>query len=834
VSIVLRNRALITACALLTVACTSPDRASAQPRATDATKHIIALADSGKLEEAERVARGGGPGTLAMLGEVLMLRGKLAGADSAYRASIAAGAPGMRTAQVGLAELADLHGNRSDALRRAREITTVYEEGSDNWNAYDRVAAGRAYVLLGITDKQAVRNALAAFDKALVADPGNLEGRLRAGDLFLDKYNGPDAKASYDDALKLAPENSRALLGLARVAQFAGGKDAGSLVRRSIAANPELTPALLFLARAHLEAEAYDSARIVTRQALAVDSAAMTAWALLGANAYLTGDSTEYRVALAAATKINPKPAEFYVELAEAAVRQRRYSDGVRLANQALTLDSLSTRALGIVGTNQLREAKMDEGRATLEKAFAIDPFNLWHKNTLDLLDQLKTFKTTDKGHFRIVAPPNESDLLTLYLFPLLEEAYDSLSTRYNYKPAGPVRIEIYRQHADFSVRSVGLTGLGALGVSFGPVLAMDAPSARARGDFNWGATAWHELAHTFTLGASGNRVPRWLTEGLSMMEERRARSTWGFDETVEFFEAYQQGKLRPVSQLNDGFVRPRFEAETIFSYDLASLVCEMIFEQKGQAAINAMLNAYKDGMETPEVFVKVLKTSPAEFDKQFDAYMQKRYALPLAAVAQKGSAPSAFVAASLAASEMAQRGKTDSAVALYLRAKALFPTYAGPNGPNWKLANIEIQRGNFKAALPLLAEITAHNGTAWDANLLEADLREKLSDTTGMMRALERMIWISPYDAGLHARLAVASTNTKDFKRAVVERRAILALDPANKLDAQYDLAKALIDAGELAEARRTLLGVLEQAPQFEKAQSLLLELRNKSAPPH
>jgi tetratricopeptide (TPR) repeat protein len=819
---------LLAAC----VSCTQSDRASAQPaRAMDPVQHIINLADSGKANEAERVARAGVPATLAALGDILVLRGKLVGADSAYRASIAARAPGQRTASVGLAELALRRGDRATALQRARALTASYETGNAGWSAFDRIAAGRAYVLLGVVDKQAVHNALAAFDAAIATDPATLEGRLRAGDLLLDKYNGPDAKASYAEVLQLSPDHARALLGLARVADFAGNsRDARDFARRSVTANPTLTPALLYIARFHLEAEAYDSARMVTNRALAIDSSSMTAWALLGANAWLTGDSTEFRKARAMAETLNPKPSEFYAELSEAAVRQRRYADGVKLANQALALDSLSTRALGLVGTNELREAHIDEGRATLERAFAIDPFNLWHKNTLDLLDQLRTFPTTDRGHFRVVAPPNESALLTTYLLPLLEEAYDSLSKHYDYKPAGPVRLEIYRRHADFSVRTVGLTGLGALGVSFGPMLAMDAPSARERGDFNWGATAWHELAHTFTLGLSDNRVPRWLSEGLSVVEERRARPDWGFDETVEFFDAYAKGRLRPVSQLNDGFVRPRFEAETIFSYDLASLVCEMILEQRGQTAINAMLRAYRDGLETPDVFLKVLKTSPADFDKQFDAYVRKRYALPLAAVAARADGSNPFLAEMRNSVAQAGRAQTDSAAAGFARAQKMFPSYVGPNGPAWHLAAIEKARGNTNAAIEQLALITSHNNTAWDANVLEADLRETLGDTTGMKRALERTIWISPYDISVHKRLAVASTQTRDFKRAVVERRAIVALDPPDKLDAQYELARALVDAGDVAEARRTLLGVLENAPSFEKAQTLLLELKNRA----
>jgi len=791
----------------------------------------MSLSDSGRLDDAEKAARAAGAPGLGVLGDVLVLRGRLAAADSAYRASIAANTPGSRTAQVGLAELAWRRGDRALALQLARTLTNAYQNGT-NWNSDDCVATGRAYVILGTTDKQAVKHALAAFERALAVDRSNVEASLRAGDLLLDKYNAPDAKTYYQDVLTLIPGHSRAIFGLARAADFEGDRNATKLLDASLKANPSWTPALLMQARGHLESEAFDSANIFARRALAIDSSTMNGWAILGASAWITGDSTEFKKALATAQRLNPRPSEFYTELADAAVRQRRYADGVAFALSALAMDSMSTRALGLVGTNQLREAKMEAGRATLERAFAIDPFNLWHMNTLDLLDMMRTYKTIDRGNFRLVAPPKEADILSLYLLPLLQEAYDTLSVRYQYKPATTVRLEIFRQHADFSVRTVGLAGLGALGVSFGPVLAMDAPSAREKGAFNWGATAWHELAHTFTLGSSGNRVPRWLSEGLSVTEERRARASWGFDETVDFFDAYANGKLRPVSQLNEGFLRPRFDQETILSYNLASVVCEMIETQFGAAAIPGMLKAYKDGLESPEVFLRVLRVSPDSLDKRFDAYMKQRFAVQFAAIGPKGSAPDApgpFATAMRKAADFAGTGDLDSTYAALLRAQAIWPEYAGPNGPAMQLAAIEQKRGNLKAAAEQLARITTRNNTAWEPNVMEADLREQLGDTTGMKRALERLVWIYPYDAATHVRLAVASTRTKDFKRAILERRAIVALDPPDKLDAQYELARALIDGGELAEARRTLLNVLEQSPAFEKAQTLLLELRNR-----
>ena len=827
---------------LLTLASAMLLGAGQQARAQDPQAALRAqvrsLADAGKLDDAERAARGGGAAVAAVLGEILVMRGRLVQADSALRVALERDAAGRRTAEITLAELAFRRGDRTEAYQRATALTAAYERGAERWSADDRVATGRAYVLLGARSATSVRQALAALDGAVAADPANLEGRLRAGDLFLDKYNAPDAKRSYEDVLERSPDHPRALLGLARVADFQNSKQAMEMARRSVMANPSLVGGHVLLSRFHLEAEAYDSARTAAGRALAVDSTSSAAWALLGAAAWLTGDSAGYTRAKLAAQRLNPRPAEFYAELADAAMRHRRYSDAVRLAQEARSLDSTSVRALGLLGTNQLRAGNIDEGRAILERAFAIDPFNLWHKNTLDLLDQLRTFRTIEPprgGHFRIVAPPKEAELLSMYLVPLLEEAYDSLSLRYRYHPPPPstVRFELYRQHADFSVRSVGLTGLGALGVSFGPVLAMDAPSARERGEFNWGSTAWHELAHTFTLGLSANRAPRWLSEGLSVLEERRARPSWGADASVEFLAAYLAGRIRPVSQLNDGFVHPRYDAETIFSYYAASLVCEMIESEKGIGAIVGMLTAYRDGLETPQVFARVLKETPGAFDTRFDAWMRVKFAMPLRAIAPsdgKGEMKGAFVAMLTAGNALLGKGQLDSARATLLRAQALFPDYAGPNTPAWPLAQMARDRGDLREALAQVVRITTRSETAWEANLLEADLRERLADSAGARAPLERLLWISPYDIQIHIRLAELARQRGDHALAVRERRAVLALDPPDPLEARYQLARALADGGDVTAARRELLDVLEKTPGFEKAQALLLELRTRS----
>lgn len=659
-----------------------------------------------------------------------------------------------RIARVERAERALTRGERAVAQREAATLVTEYERRSGTWTAPDHVAAGRAYLLVSAGDANAVRSALRAFDAGAIADSTYDEAVLRASDLLLEKFVAPDATQGYESVLRRRPKSAWALLGMARVMEFTGKGDALGKAREAIAADAGLAPAHLFVATLHLEAERNDSAQAAARRALALDPEALDAWAVIGAVAWIAGDSAAFRAALAAAERVAPKPAAFYVTLSEAAARQRRYADAERFAARALELDPLSVPALGALGTNRLRTGDIAAGRAQIERAFAIDPFNLWHKNTLDLLDVLAGFRTVRLGRFEFVTSAREAEILLPYLSPLLEEAYDKLAARYDYRPETPVRMEIYSRSADFSVRTVGLTGLGALGVSFGRLLAIDAPSARDPGTFNWGSTSWHELAHTFTLGLSDNRVPRWFSEGASVLEERRARVGWGARASPAYLAALKAGALRPVSQLNDGFVRPRTPAEVGLSYYHASLVCEMIEAEFGPKALGDLLRGWRDGLTNAEVFRRALTLDEATLDKRFDSWLRSRFANAREADLPEGDA--------------------------------------------------ELD--------PLQREVAR---------------AERVRDDAALMVALERMVWIWPYDAAVHVKLGDAAARAGIVGTAVRERRAVIALGPSDLLGARVELARALLAAGDRAGARREVLGVLEQAPTYEKAQTLLLELR-------
>jgi tetratricopeptide (TPR) repeat protein len=705
----------------------------------------------------------------------------------------------------------------SDAPPAAARASTV--------SAEQQLAVGGALQRLGRDDPARFRDALRAFDAAAAASPLDPEPRVRAGELFLEKYNGADAGAAFAAVLRQNPRHPRALLGAARTRDFDGAPGADSLVRRSLAANPRLAAAHVAVATARADAEDYAGARAAVAQALAVDSGSPAALAVLAAAHHLAGDRRAAAEAERRALARNPRNAEVFVTLAEVSARHRLYEDAVAFAARGVALDPSAWRAHALRGINQLRLGQPGSARASLETAFRGDPYDVWVKNTLDLLDATRGYVTVRTPRFTFVADSADAALLPLYLGDLLERGYDDMARRYAYRPPG-VRLEIYRRHADFSVRTVGLAGLGALGVSFGPVLAMDSPAARETGHFNWGSTAWHELAHTFTLGSTRNQVPRWLSEGLSVLEERRARAGWGDGASPSFVAAYKAGRIPPVSRLNDGFVRPAYPEQVIHAYYAASLVCEMVEREFGAAALPALLAAYRDELAPEQAVQRALRVDLATLDRRFDAYVRARFAGPLAA-------PDGALARELAAGRAAAAaGRAEDAARAFDRAKALFPDFAEGESAYWELARLHEARGDSAAAARELAELTRRNGTHYEAHLKLAALLEAAGDAAGAADALERAIYISPYDVAVHQRLAALTARLGDRARAVRERRAVVALAPVDMPDALYQLALALSEAGDAAGARREVLRALELAPTYAPAQELLLRLQPASAP--
>jgi len=232
-------------------------------------------------------------------------------------------------------------------------------------------------------------------------------------------------------------------------------------------------------------------------------------------------------------------------------------------------------------------------------------------------------------------------------------------------------------------------------------------------------------------------------------------------------------------------------------------------------------------------VFQRVFGSSMDAFDGKFDMWVKQRYAQPLRFITE-GEGPGApkgqFVEMVKRGAELSEAGNLDSARKIFELAQPMFPDYAGLNGPAWHLANIKRKAGDLRGALEQVVRITRANEVAWEANRLETEIREALNDFAGAADAIERQLWVAPYDPVLHAHLAELATKAGQHTRAIRERQAVLTLNPADRLEARYQLAKTMAAAGDVSGARREVLGVLEIAPGFEKAQALLLELRGRS----
>src|SRR5690606_29894550 len=108
----------------------------------------------------------------------------------------------------------------------------------------------------------------------------------------------------------------------------------------------------------------------------------------------------------------------------------RRYAEAARLAQQAIETDPEKWTGYAALGLNQLRLGQIEEGKATLERSFAGDPFNAWIKNTLDLLDTFDDYEMRTSPRFVYMLHGDEADLLFPYISALAEESYDRLAER--------------------------------------------------------------------------------------------------------------------------------------------------------------------------------------------------------------------------------------------------------------------------------------------------------------------------------------------------------------------------------------------------------------------
>ena len=458
--------------------------------------------------------------------------------------------------------------------------------------------------------------------------PGNLEAALALGETYLNGLHLPgDARNEFRDALELRPGLAAAWWGQSRAyADWERGEDAARALRRTLDINPRHPGALLARARQKLDDGARDAAREDLRAVLALNPQHPGALALEAALTYLEQGPAAGRAALEAVLEVDPTHGEAWRIVADVLNQHRRWAEALELMRRGVEVDPADPALQDDLARYAFFLGRDDEGDAALRAADESEAFaTVWRRNMRMLQQNIRRFYV-DAASERILHRFHEQQagVLEPWVLPLAETFLDDLSARYGFVPEGiPERegrllVDHYRRHVDFSIRVLGFSNIGALGVCFGPFIALDSPEAQHH---SWARTLLHEMAHTMTLELSKGRVPRWLTEGLSTYEEMRHDPSWDRRLDRELFDAWHADALLPVRHFDAAFSTPR----VIYAYFQAGLASQYLVERFGWDKVLAMLRAYGEDRGTEEVFSSVLGLAPEEFDAGFREWVAAR-----------------------------------------------------------------------------------------------------------------------------------------------------------------------------------------------------------------
>ncbi|MFN0119025.1 MAG: tetratricopeptide repeat protein [Blastocatellia bacterium] len=848
---------------------------AADPKNTEAQAGLLqAYLETGKYTETETTAKkfiaanARNAAALLALGEVQALTGRYAEAIQAFQRAEAASAPEPekpdnakdkeKTDEQIAAEEAAASARATTHVRaivrrgetlndtgKTDEAKAVFEslekwyEDSDGPTADQMALVARALIHL---DKYQDANDMIL--SAISDDEECVDAQLTGAEAYTEKYNYEDAAKFIEDALKVNPNSARAFLAIAANKKISGGDDMKKAIDKALEINPNYNDARVLRAYTSLEAEEFDKVAADIDAALKINPNAANARAIRAAQFWLQDRNAEFDNEVKAILAINPRYGMLYETLSHFATNNRRYAQAADFSRRAIELSPNLWAAHSSLGIALIRLGQDAAGREAIETAFKGDPFNVWSKNSLDLMDSMKDYVVTKHGEFVIKTAPQESRAITPFAAELLTEVSQKLAAKYKFSPKTPLTLEIFPNHEDFAVRTLGLPGLGALGVCFGQTMAIDSPSARKPGEFNWGSTLWHEYTHVVTLQITDNRIPRWFSEGLSVYEERRGRPGWGDDWAIQHFKAFFGGNWLKIAELDNGFIRPKSAEQVGLSYFQASQVCEFITDKFGFDAILAMLQGYRDKQKTPQILRAALKLSEDEFDKQFNEYINGKigkYKQPLETLlkstpgkkpakeevaAALAGAPDDFALNMRAGAAYVEAGEYDKAIPVLKKAIEVFPYYTSGGNPYEMLAQCYEKKNDTDGeaeALLQLARLDENNHVA--LNRLSA-IQQKAIDPLELYRLL---VYIQPLTANLHAQGGQAYLDRNDAARAITAFEVALALDPADKATAHYNLGRAYLAAGRRPEAKKQVMKSLEIAPGFDKAQDLLLSLSGK-----
>jgi len=243
--------------------------------------------------------------------------------------------------------------------------------------------------------------------------------------------------------------------------------------------------------------------------------------------------------------------------------------------------------------------------------------------NLLELKDQLAQFKTLEDEFFIIRMDSREADVYGQQVIKLLHNARSTLCEKYQLDLKDKITVEIFPDPDDFAVRTFGMPAVsGYLGVCFGKVITANSPASQAAHPTNWQSVLWHEFCHVVTLELTKNKMPRWISEGISVYEERQKNPCWGETMIPQYREIILKGESTPIGELSSAFLNPKSSLHIQFAYYQSSMVVEYLIDQFGFEALQHILHDLRVGIPINVAIERRTKIL-GELEQDFEAFLK-------------------------------------------------------------------------------------------------------------------------------------------------------------------------------------------------------------------
>ena len=735
-----------------------------------------------------------------------------------------------------------------DTDRARALLEEINERGGSARSMYrdppNLVALGKAALLLGAEPRLVLEN---FFDQAKKADPNLREAYLAIGDLALDKEDYLLASKVFTEALKKFPEDPDVRFGLAR----AYAPSARPLMIESLDAalslNAHHVPALLLLADHAIDAEEYAAAGAMLEKVFAVNPWQPEAWAYRAVLAHLRNDSNEEMQAREKALKFRAANPNVDHLIGKKLSQKYRFAEASEYQRRALKFDAGFLPAKIQLAQDLLRLGQEEDGWQLAEEVHQRDGYDVTAYNLVTLRETVSKFQTVTNQDFIVRMSRREAAVYGERALDLLQRAKDRLSEKYGFHPEGRTTVEIFPEQKDFAVRTFGIPdNPGFLGVCFGHVVTANSPASQTAHPASWEAVLWHEFCHVITLGLTRNKMPRWLSEGISVFEEKQANPAWGQAMNGRYREMVLGDDLTPVRKLSATFLSPKSALHVQFAYYESSLVVEFLVQRFGFESLRQILHDLGEGADPDEAIAA--RTEPMDkLEMDFADFARERArqfapgldwtkfkpinpdssAAALADLVEKN--PTNFWALTDYARRLLAEKKWEQAQAPLRKLIDACPDCAGANNAYALLAAVYRQLKETGAERETLARLAALDADATDAFLRLMDLEQSATNWPAVVQNAQRFLAVNPLLPQPYRHLARASEELGKSDVAIQAYQKLLLLDPPDPAEVHFHLARLLRHAGDPA-AKRQVLQSLEEAPRFREAHRLLLEINGAS----